>query len=155
MSEKIPIKDIIVILETIIKVAPKTQNNPIAILDYVHSALALTITNAFKDDDGKLKFFTLPATSESYLLEKMLYTQYDRYFKITDNETQKLITALMEARNEAIIMATNPILIVDLRIRYALAKFVKKNIVPFTILSNDIISANVEIEYLGEIKLAF
>lgn len=83
----------------------------------------------------------------------MLYTQYDRYFKITD--TQKLITALMEARNEVSIMVTNPILIVDLRIRYALAKFVKNNSISFTILSNDIISANIEIEYLGEIKLAF
>lgn len=155
MSEKIPIKDIIVILETIIKVAPKTQNNPIAILDYVHSALSLTITNTFKDNDGKFKFFTLPIESESYLLEKMLYTQYDRYFKITDDETQKLITALMEARNEAIIMLIEPILIVDIRIRYALAKFVKNNNISFTILSSDIVSANVEIEYLGEIKLAF
>lgn len=155
LSEKIPIKDIIAILETIIKVAPKTQNNPIAILDYVHSALSLAITNTFKDNDGKFKFFTLPAESENYLLEKMLYTQYDRYFKITDNETQKLVTALMEARKEAIIMLIEPILIVDIRIRYALAKFVKNNIIPFTILTNDIISENTEIKYLGEIKLAF
>lgn len=153
LHEGIPIKDMITILETTIEVAQKTQNNKIIILDYVRSALARVITDTFKSDDGTIKFFTLPAESESYLLQKMQDNQYGRNFILTIAETQELIESLNKIAQKARSMQIVPILLVDTSIRYALAKFAEKQCPTLTILAHAEISANAKIEFLGEADL--
>ena len=173
LCDKIPTKDIITILETIIKVAPrikyseielldsisriapKATYNEIAILDSVRSALAMTITDTFKSDDGNIKFFTLPAESESYLLQKLQDNQYGHNFILTTAESTALIQALNEVVQKSREMRIEPILIVDTSIRYALDRFAKNNDIALNVLGTAEISANAKIEHLGEIWLRF
>ena len=155
LRDGIPIKDMITILETIIEVAPKTQNNPIIILDYVRSALARVITDTFKSEDGNIKFFTIPAESESYLLQKMQDNQYGRNFILAIAETTALIQALNEVVQKAREMQISPILLVDTSIRYALARFARTNNIQLIVLGTAEISANARFEHFGEIELNF
>lgn len=155
LRDGIPIKDMITILETIIEVAPKTQNNPIIILDYVRSALARVITDTFKSEDGNIKFFTIPAESESYLLQKMQDNQYGRNFILVIAETTALIQALNQVVQKAREMQITPILLVDTSIRYALARFARTNNIQLIVLGNAEISANARFEHFGEIELNF
>lgn len=155
LHDGIPIKDMITILETIIEVAPKTQNNHAIIMDYVRAALARVITDTFKSDDGGIKFFTLPAESESYLLQKMQDNQYGRNFILTISETQMLIESLNNAVLKAREMQIIPILLVETSIRSALSKLAEKNNVPLKVLGNAEISANAKFEFLGDIELKF
>ncbi len=155
LRDGIPIKDMITILETIIEVAPKTQNNPIIILDYVRSALARVITDTFKSEDGNIKFFTIPPESESYLLQKMQDNQYGRNFILAIAETTALIQALNQVVQKAHEMHINPILLVDTSIRYTLAKFARTNNIQLIVLGNAEISANARFEHFGEIELNF
>lgn len=155
LHDGIPIKDIITILETIIKVAPEVKYDEIAILDYVRSALAMTITDIFKSEDGIFKFFTLPAESESYLVQKVLYDRYNRRLSITSDETNKLAKSLNEMAQEAFKMQITPILVVDTIIRYALAKFVERNNIKIAVLSYSEVSTSAKIKHLGNIELKF
>ena len=173
LCDKIPTKDIITILETIIKVAPrikyseielldsisrvapKATYNEITILDSVRSALAMTITDTFKSDDGNIKFFTLPAESESYLLQKLQDNQYGHNFILTTAESTALIQALNEVVQKSREMQIEPILIVDTSIRYALDRFAKNNDIALNVLGTAEISANAKIEHLGEIEIRF
>ncbi len=155
LRDGIPIKDMITILETIIEVAPQTQNNPIIILDYVRSALARVITDTFKSDDGNIKFFTLPNESENYLLQKMQDNQYGRNFILTIAETTALIQALNQVVQKSHEMRINPILLANTSIRYTLAKFARTNSIQLIVLGDAEISANVKFELLGEIELKF
>lgn len=151
----IPIKDMITILETIIEVAPKTQNNIIIIIDQVRSALSRVITDTFKSDDGSIKFFTLTMASESYLLQKMQDNQYGRNFILSVGEMQKIVDSFVSIVNKARELQVIPILLVETTIRYPLSKLADKNRIPLTILSNVEISANARFEILGEIDLKF
>nr|WP_258864923.1 flagellar biosynthesis protein FlhA [Helicobacter sp. MIT 14-3879] len=155
LHDKIPIKDMITILETIIEVAPKTQNNVSIIMDYVRSALSRVITDVFKNDDGSIKFFTLPAESESYLLNKLQDTQYGRNFILSIGDVQTLINSLNLAIEKSREMHIVPILLVETNIRSALTKVVERNNIPMTILGNAEISPNVKFEFLGNIDLKF
>ena len=155
LHDGIPIKDMITILETIIEVAPKTQNSHIIILDWVRIALARVITDTFKSEDGSIKFFTIPVASETYLLQKMQDNQYGRNFILTIAEATALIQALNEVVQKSREMRINPILVVDTSIRYALAKFAEKNSIFLAVLGTAEISANAKCEIFGEIELNF
>ena len=155
LHDGIPIKDMITILETIIEVAPKTQNSHIIILDWVRIALARVITDTFKSEDGSIKFFTIPVASETYLLQKMQDNQYGRNFILTIAEATALIQALNEVVQKSREMRINPILVVDTSIRYALAKFAEKNSIFLAVLGTAEISANAKYEIFGEIELNF
>ncbi len=155
LRDGIPIKDMITILETIIMVAHIAPNNQITILDYVRSALAMTITDTFKSDDDNIKFFTIPAESESYLLQKMQDNQYGRNFILTIGETTMLTQALNQVVQKAHEMQTSPILVVDTNIRYVLDKFAKKNGIPLIILGCGEIYSNAKIEIVGNVELKF
>lgn len=151
----IPIKDMITILETIIEVAPKTQNNVIIITDYVRIALSRVITDTFKSDDGNIKFWHLPPASESYLISKMQDNQYGRNFILSIAEMQKLIDAFITVVNKSRDLQIMPILLVETNIRYPLSKLAEKNNIPLTILGTAEISTNAKFEFLGEIDLKF
>ena len=155
LRDGIPIKDMITILETIIEVAPKTQNNSIIVLDYVRSALARVITDTFKSEDGNIKFFTLPAESEGYLLQKMQDNQYGRNFILTIAESTALVQALNEVVQKSREMRISPILLANTNIRYTLAKFARTNSIQLIVLGDAEISQNVKFEVLGEIPLKF
>ncbi len=74
LHEKIPIKDMLTILETITDIAPLVQNDVNILTEQVRARLSRVITNAFKSEDGHLKFLTFSTDSEQFLLnncEKM------------------------------------------------------------------------------------
>lgn len=155
LHDKIPIKDMLTILETIIEVAPKTQNNIPIIMDYVRSNLSRVITDTFKSDDGKIKLFTLPQAAEDYLISKLQDTPYGKRFMLNINEMQLLVNAMNEAVEKAKTMHIIPILLVETTLRSTLAKSMEKNNVPITILGNAEISTNAEYEFLGNLDLNF
>lgn len=155
LHDGIPIKDIITILETIIKVIPEVKYDEIAILDYVRSALAMTITDTFKSEDGSIKFFTLPEESESYLNKKVSYDRYNRRLSLTSDETNELAKSLNEMAQDALKMQITPILVVSVAIRYALAKFAESDNIDIVVLSCNEISTSANIKHLGNIELKF
>jgi len=70
LTEKIPIKDMLTILETISDVAEVTKSVDI-INEQVRARLARVITNQYKDEQGVLKLVTLAAPTEQKLLEHL------------------------------------------------------------------------------------
>lgn len=155
LHDKIPIKDMITILETIIEVAPKTQNNIAIIMDYVRSSLSRVITDTFKSEDGSIKLFTLPSDAESFLISKLQDTQYGRSFILSIAEVQSLVESLSSVVASSREMHIMPILLVETSIRSALSKIAEKNNIPITILGNAEISTNANFEFLGNIELKF
>ena len=151
----VPIKDMITILETIIEVAPKVQNNTTIIIDYVRSALSRVITDTFKSDDGSIKFFTLPANAEGYLLQKMQDNQHGRNFILSIAEMQKVVDMFISVVNKARELQITPILLVETNLRSPLSKLAEKNNIPLTLLAHSEISANAKFEFLGDIELNF
>lgn len=155
LHDRIPIKDMLTILETIVEVAPKTQNNIPIIMDYVRSKLSRVITDVFKSDDDILRLFTLPPNAEEFLISKLKDTSLGRRLILSVGETQILIDAIDKLIIKAKEYNIVPIILVETTLRRVLAKEMEKFHKQVVILGNAEISNTSKCEFLGHLDIKF
>ena len=125
LHEKVPIKDMPTILESITDTYPILQDDTDAIVEQVRSRLARTITDIFKAEDGNLKLFTLSLATEQYLIDRIKEQPNGKNFVLHSNEVQKLIDAIQEEDMKLKQKNIMPVLLVDYRIRKPLVKLLE------------------------------
>jgi len=155
LHEKIPIKDMITILETITDTAEVTKNVDI-IVEQVRSRLSRVITNLYKDENGVIKLVTFDTNTEQYLLNK-LQTQGDqRQFLLSVAEMNKLVDEVGKTASEILSQGIAPvILIVDPMIRKSLSEIFERFGLDVVVLSHSEIDSNAKFEVLGSININF
>ncbi|WP_334093961.1 flagellar biosynthesis protein FlhA [Helicobacter typhlonius] len=156
LHERIPIKDLPTILESIIDTYPVLQNDTESIVEQVRARLSRTITDIFKGQDDSLKIFTMSLATEQYLIDRLKEQPNGKTFLLHSNDVQKLVQAV-EEENLALLQQKNiiPILFVDYRIRKPLVKLLESFNIKNTILGNAEIDPNVKFEVLGTIDIQF
>jgi len=155
LHEKIPIKDMITILETIADIAEYTKNID-TIVEHVRSSLSRVITRLYESEDGTLKLVTFDAPTEQYLLSKLKQQGENKQFMLTVAEMNKLVEEVSNAANEIINKGIAPVvLIVDPLIRKPLAEILERFGVDVVVLSHAEIDPNAKFEVLGSISINF
>ena len=155
LHEKIPIKDMITILETIADVAEYTKNVD-TIVEHVRSALSRVITKLYSDEDGTLKLITFDSQTEQYLLSKLKQQGEQKQFLLTVAEMNKLVEEINNAAKELVNKGIAPVvLIVDPLIRKPLAEILERFGVEVVVLSHAEIDPNAKFEVLGSISIDF
>ncbi|MGI0406898.1 flagellar biosynthesis protein FlhA [Helicobacter himalayensis] len=153
LHEKIPIKDMLSILETLIDVYPILQNDINALVEQVRASLARTITDLYIDPNDKtLKTMVFSPASESFLLSK--FKEQDKKFLLNIQETQALFDAISaHAKQLTERGIVPPVLLVDYRIRNAMAKFVEIHNLKVVVLGNAEIDPRAKYEILANIEI--
>jgi flagellar biosynthesis protein FlhA len=155
LHEKIPIKDMITILETIADIAEYTKNID-TIVEHVRSALSRVITKQYMDEDGTLKLITFDSKTEQYLLSKLKQQGEQKQFLLTVAEMNKLVEEINNAASEILNKGIAPVvLIVDPLIRKPLAEILERFGVEVVVLSHAEIDPNAKFEVLGSISIDF
>ena len=155
LHEKIPIKDMITILETIADVAEYTKNADI-ITEQVRSSLSRVITKLYADEEGTLKLITFDAKSEQYLMNKLKQQGEQKQFILTVSEMNKLVEEVSTAAAEILNKGIAPVvLIVDPLIRKPLAEILERFGVDVVVLSHSEIDPNAKFEVLGSVSIDF
>ena len=155
LHEKIPIKDMITILESIADLAEYTKN-PDIITEQVRSALSRVITKLYTDEEGVLKLITFDASTEQYLMNKLKQQGEQKQFVLTVAEMNKLVEEVNNAASELLNKGIAPIvLIVDPLIRKPLAEILERFGVDVVVLSHNEIDPNAKFEVLGSISIDF
>jgi len=155
LHEKIPIKDMITILETIADIAEYTKNIDV-IVEHVRSALSRVITKLYESEDGTLKLITFDAPTEQYLMNKLQQQGEQKQFLLTVAEMNKLVEEVNKAVSEVLNKGISPvILIVDPLIRKPLAEILERFGVDIVVLSHSEIDPNAKFEVLGSISINF
>jgi len=155
LHEKIPIKDMITILETIADIAEYTKNADV-ITEQVRTALSRVITKQYADEDGVLKLITFDAQTEQYLMNKLQTQGEQKQFILTVAEMNKLVEEVTNASAEILNKGIAPVvLIVDPLIRKPLAEILERFGVDIVVLSHSEIDANAKFEVLGNISIDF
>ena len=155
LHEKIPIKDMITILETIADIAEYTKN-PDIITEQVRSALSRVITKLYADEDGTLKLITFDAPTEQYLMNKLKQQGEQKQFILTVAEMNKLVEEVSSAAAEILNKGIAPVvLIVDPMIRKPLAEILERFGVEVVVLSHSEIDPNAKFEVLGSVSIDF
>ena len=155
LHEKIPIKDMITILETIADIAEYTKN-PDIITEQVRSALSRVITKLYEDENGTLRLITFDAPTEQYLMNKLKQQGESKQFILTVAEMNKLVEEVNNAAAEILNKGIAPVvLIVDPLIRKPLAEILERFGVDVVVLSHSEIDPNAKFEVLGSISINF
>ena len=155
LHEKIPIKDMITILETITDTAEITKNIDI-IVEQVRSRLSRVITNLYKDENGVIKLVTFDSATEQYLLNKLQQQGEMRQFMLSVNEMNKLVEEVSNVAQQIVSQGIAPvILIVDPMIRKSLAEIFERFGLDVVVLAHSEIDSNAKFEVLGTISINF
>ena len=153
LHEKIPIKDMITILESISDVAEVTKNVDI-IVEQVRAKLSRVITNLYKDEKGVLKLLTLSAPTEQKLLDKLSDKNGVRDLLLNIGQINALVDTMSNEAAEVLQKGIAPvILIVDPLLRKSIKDIFEKFGLDIVVLSHAEIDPSATFEVLKSIEI--
>ena len=153
LHEKIPIKDMLSILEAIADIAEYTKNVDI-IVEQVRAKLSRTITSMYKDQEGVIKLLTFDTATEQRILEKSTEQDGIRNLALNVGEINSLIQTVSDKASTILQQGVSPvILIVDPQLRKPIAEIFERFNLDVVVLSHAEIDSNAKFEVMGSIAI--
>ncbi|MEN4053435.1 flagellar biosynthesis protein FlhA [Sulfurimonas indica] len=153
LHEKIPLKDMLTILETIADVAEYTKNVDF-INEQVRAKLSRVITQMYTGDDGVIRLLTFDTNTEQLLLQKSQEQDGVRNLMLNVGEINALIQATSTKAAEILQKGISPvIIIVDPQIRRGVAEIFERFSLDVVTLSHAEIDSSATFEVLGSISI--
>jgi len=152
LREKIPIRDLVTILETLADFIPMTRDVTI-LTEYVRQALGATLTSMYCADDGKIHAATLDPRNEQMIDEAARQAaQTGGSISLPPDVIQKLLQRLSEKVNEMITKGYSPIIITSPAIRAQFRALIEQAIPGIVVLSYSELTPTVQVESEGGIS---
>ncbi|WP_345979155.1 flagellar biosynthesis protein FlhA [Sulfurimonas sp. HSL3-2] len=154
LHEKIPLKDMLTILETIADIGEYTKNIDI-ITEQVRAKLSRVITQMYSGDNGIIHLLTFSTASEQLMLEKSSEKDGIRNLMLNVGEINNLIQATSQKATEILQKGISPvIIIVDPQLRRPVAEIFERFSLDVVTLSHAEIDSNAKFEVMGSIDIA-
>ena len=153
LHERVPLKDMITILETMADVAEYTKSVD-TITEHVRAKLSRIITQQYAGPDGIIRLLTFDTMSEQKMLEKSQDRDGIKQLLLNVGEINGLIQATSLKATELLQKGISPIIIiVDPKLRRPLAEIYERFSLDIVTLSHAEIDSNAKFEVLGSITL--
>lgn len=153
LHEKIPLKDMLTILETIADIAEFTKNVEI-ITEQVRAKLSRIITQMYSSEDGVIRLLTFDTASEQMMLEKSKEQDGMRNLMLNVGEINGLIQATSAKAAELLQKGVSPvIIIVDPTLRRGVAEIFERFSLDVVTLSHAEIDSSATFEVMGSISI--
>ena len=153
LHEKIPIKDLLTILETVSDVAEVTKNLDI-IVEQVRAKLSRMITKQYVDEDGILKLLTFNANTEQKLLDASHDRDGVRELLLNIGQINTLVQVVSDEATKLLQRGIAPVvIIVDPMLRKALTDIFEKFGLDIVVLSHAEIDSKAKFEVMGSVEI--
>ena len=153
LHEKIPLKDMLSILESIADIAEYTKNVDV-IVEQVRAKLSRIITAMYKDQNGLIKLLTFDTATEQKILEKSTEQDGIRNLMLNVGEINALIQGVSDKASTLLQQGVSPvILIVDPQLRKPLAEIFERFNLEVVVLSHAEIDSNAKFEVMGSVSI--
>ena len=153
LHEKIPLKDMLSILETIADIAEFTKNVDV-ITEQVRAKLSRIITQMYAGEDGVIRLLTFDTSSEQLMLEKSQEQDGSRTLLLNVAEINTLIQATSEKAAELLQKGISPVVvIVDPQLRRGVAEILERFSLDVVTLSHAEIDSSATFEVMGSINI--
>jgi len=153
LHEKIPLKDMLTILETIADIAEYTKNVDI-ITEQVRAKLSRIITQMYSGDDGVIRLLTFDTSSEQLMLEKSKERDGTRTLALNVGEINALVQATSAKAAEVLQKGISPVvIIVDPQLRRGVAEIFERFSLDVVTLSHAEIDSSATFEVMGSISI--
>lgn len=153
LHEKIPLKDMLSILETLADIAEFTKNVDI-ITEQVRAKLSRIITQMYSSDDGVIRLLTFDTKTEQLLLQKSQEQDGMRNLMLNVGEINALIQATSAKAAELLQKGVSPVvIIVDPQLRRGVAEIFERFSLDVVTLSHAEIDSSATFEVMGSIAI--
>ncbi|WP_324170934.1 flagellar biosynthesis protein FlhA [Sulfurimonas sp.] len=153
LHEKIPLKDMLSILETIADIAEYTKNVDF-ITEQVRAKLSRVITQMYSSEDGVIRLLTFDTASEQLMLEKSQEKDGVRNLLLSVTEINQLIQATSTKAHELLQKGVSPVVvIVDPGLRRGITEIFERFSLDVVTLSHAEIDSSATFEVMGSISI--
>ena len=152
LKEGIPIRNIVMILETLADNSAITKD-PEILTEYVRMALSATITESFKNDNDEVFVSTLDPSLEDHISNLMKeggLSQQNLGF--APNQVEKLFKSISENVGDMVGNGAKPTLLVSPQIRKQLKKFVEPVMPELSVLSYSELNPDTNLRSVGSVQ---
>ena len=153
LREKVPIRDMLTILEALADWAP-TQKNIDQLTERVRQALSRSITKMHQGPQGDLVAITLERSVENLVLESVQHTDQGDYLALAPDTAHRLINALAKELEKFSKIQTQPTILCSAEIRMHLKKFIDRFLPSISVLSFNEILNNVKVQSLSTVEIS-
>jgi len=153
LANAIPIRELTAILESLGEHASKTKNTDI-LTEMVRKHLSRTITEMYKDQDGKISVITLEPELEHQMTSNLRQEAETLNIALPTEMTMAISTWIAQAWKTATDKGTEKIvLLCDSRLRLPLAVMLSRTVPPLPVIAYDEIVLGTEIEPIETVSL--
>jgi flagellar biosynthesis protein FlhA len=153
LQERIPIRDLVTILEALADQAPVTKNVDV-LTEYVRAALAPTISRQFASQDGTVYAFVLDPILEQHLLDKAQAGELNpNTLGLSPERAEKIVVESDRISKRMIGMGRPPVLLTSPVLRPTLFGFLSPMVPDIAVLSYNDLTPDASIEVVEQLKL--
>ncbi|HET6489617.1 MAG TPA: flagellar biosynthesis protein FlhA [Syntrophales bacterium] len=151
LRERISIRDLLTILETLADYAPMTKNIDI-LTGYVRQALSRSITRQYRDGEGNITVIMLSPEIEDKIGHSIQHTEFESYLSVDPNWVQKVVRSVQKYIATFTSRGLQPIVLCSPGSRIHFRKILEKFFPNIIVLSHNEITHDVNIKSLGIVE---
>jgi len=152
LRERISIRDLMLIIETLATVAPRSKNSDVQ-TEYVRTVLAPQICETYKNDEGAIPVITLDPNLEAKLEGSIQESEGIFRFSLSPTDANRILEAAGVQIEVAKQAGEYPILICSPTVRPQLKRLTEANFPELVVLSYSEIVQGIEVRSLGMVTL--
>ena len=153
LREKVPIRDMLTILETLADWAP-VQKNIDMLTEHARQGLSRTITKMHQSPGGDLVTTTLGRTVESLVADSIHHTEQGDYLALPPDAAHRIINALSRELEQFQRIQTQPVILCSAEIRMHFKKFLDRFLPSIPVLSFNEILNKVQVRSLSTVEIS-
>lgn len=153
VQERISVRDLLSILETLADYAPFTKD-PDILTEYVRQRLGRALTKPLETPDNKIMVYSLDPFIEDLVKDSLQKTDYGIFLAMAPETAQEIITALQEAVDKATAQNLQPIVVCSPGVRRHLRRLVERHLPTLRVLSHHELVTEAKIQSLGVVSLS-
>lgn len=136
LRENIPIRDVLTIAQAMADAAHEKKSTD-HLLEAVRRALARTITNQYRDDNGTLNVTTLHPSLEMELMEGLHRSGQGSGLAVAPETVQRLLTEARQGADRLTAAGHAPVLLCTSALRFPLRQIIERRLPTITVLAVD------------------
>ena len=151
LRERVSIRDMVTILETLADYAPLTKN--VALLtEYARQSLGRSICQSHINAQGELRVVTLSAALETIFSEAVTITEQHSFLALDPHKAGEILQAIQATTADAGFEGY-PVLLTTTEIRFHVRQFLEHLLPNLTVVSHNEIPLHVKVISLGVIEI--
>jgi flagellar biosynthesis protein FlhA len=153
LKERVPIRDLVTILESLADHAPETQTVEV-LTEHCRAALAPTITREFSGPDDRIKAFVIDPSLEQHLLERAEQGQLDvNTLGMQPERAEALVEGIDKQARQLIGEDRSPILLTSPILRSTLYEFLEPMVSDITVLSYNDLTSDAPVDVVNQVSI--